>query len=165
VIPTSAAEYTQYATGRTPALTLAQGTLLPINATNTPGRTFALHPSMVGLQGLFNQGRAAVLANAGPLLAPTSRDDYRARRVPIPLDLFSHSDQQSQWQSSISDQAPRSGWGGRVGDLMKTANGTNASSTLISVSGNNLFETRSRRASPSCWACRARICSRARGRK
>lgn len=140
VIPTSPTEYLQYATGRTPALALASGSLLPINVANTPGRTFGLHPSMAAFQGLFNAGRAAIVANVGPLRAPTTRADFQARRVPIPPDLYSHSDQQAQWQSSISDGAPRSGWGGRLGDLLKTANGTNASSTLISVTGNNLFQ-------------------------
>ncbi len=140
VIPTSTTEYGQYATGRTPVLALAQGSLLPLTVLNTPGRTFGVHPAMTGFQGLFNQGKAAVVANAGPLLAPTTRADFQARRVAIPSDLYSHSDQQAQWQSSISDGAPRSGWGGRLGDLLKTANGTNQSSTLISVSGNNLFE-------------------------
>jgi uncharacterized protein (DUF1501 family) len=140
VIPTSPAEFQQYTTGRTPALALAQGTLLPLTVANTPGRTFALHPSMGGLQALFNQGKAAIVANSGPLLAPTTRADFQARRVPVPADLYSHSDQQAQWQSSISDGSPRSGWGGRLGDLMKTANNASQSSTLISVSGNNLFE-------------------------
>jgi len=140
VIPTSAAEYLQYATGRTPALALPSASLLPISVSNTPGRTFALHPAMTGFQGLFNAGKAAVVANVGPLRAPTTRAQYQARGVPIPPDLFSHSDQQAQWQSSISDGAPRSGWGGRLGDILKTANGTNSSSTLISVSGNNLFQ-------------------------
>ena len=140
VIPTTSTEYLQYATGRTSTLALAQGTLLPLMVRNTPGRTFALHPSMAGLQGLFNQGKAAIVANVGPLLAPTSRADFLARRVPIPVDLESHSDQQAQWQSSISDGAPRSGWGGRLADLIKAANGASQSSTLISVSGNNLFQ-------------------------
>jgi uncharacterized protein (DUF1501 family) len=140
VIPTSATDYLQYSTGRTPALALAQPTLLPLAVQNTPGRTFGLHPAMAGLQALFNQGKAAIVANAGPLRAPTTREQYRARSVPIPPDLFSHSDQQAQWQSSISDGSPRSGWGGRLGDLVKSANGTNSSSTLISVTGNNLFQ-------------------------
>lgn len=140
IVPTSTTEYQQYATGRTPVLALGQAQVLPLNVSNTPGRTFGVHPSMTGLQGLFNTGKAAVMANVGPLRAPTTRQQYQARSVPIPVDLFSHSDQQAQWQSSISDGAPRSGWGGRIGDLLKTANGTNSSSTLISVSGNNLFE-------------------------
>jgi uncharacterized protein (DUF1501 family) len=140
VIPTTASEYQQYATGRSPVLTLASGSLLPINVANTPGRTFGLHPSMAGFQGLFNAGKAAIVANVGPLRAPTTRAQLQARSVPLPPDLYSHSDQQAQWQSSISDGAPRSGWGGRLGDLMKSANGSNASSTLISVTGNNLFQ-------------------------
>lgn len=140
VVPTSATEYLQYATGRTSALALPQGSLLPLSVQDMPGRTFGLHPSMAGLQGLFNRGKAAIVANVGPLRAPTTREQFRARSVPIPPDLFSHSDQQAQWQSSISDGAPRSGWGGRLGDLLKTANGTNQGSTLISVAGNNLFE-------------------------
>ena len=139
VIPTSPTEYLQYATGRTPALALAQASLLPLEVANTPGRSFAVHASMARFQGLFNQGKAAIVANAGPLRAPTTREQYRARAVPLPPDLFSHSDQQAQWQSSISDGAPRSGWGGRLGDLVMGANGPNAGSTLISVSGNNLF--------------------------
>jgi uncharacterized protein (DUF1501 family) len=140
VIPTSTTEYQQYATGRTPVLALPRNALLPLTVQNTPGRTFALHPSMAGLQGLFNGGKAAVIANSGPLLAPTTRASLQARSVPIPPDLYSHSDQQAQWQSSISDGSPRSGWGGRLGDLMKAANAVNQGSTLISVSGNNLFE-------------------------
>src|SRR3977135_974666 len=52
VIPTSTSEYLQYATGRTSVLALPQATLLPLAVRNTPGRTFALHPSMTGLQGL-----------------------------------------------------------------------------------------------------------------
>ena len=118
VVPTSTTEYQQYASGRTGALALSRASLLPINVANTPGRTFGLHGSMAGLQGLFNQGKAAVVANVGPLLAPTTRTQFRDRSVPVPNDLYSHSDQQAQWQSSISDGAPRTGWGGRLGDLM-----------------------------------------------
>jgi uncharacterized protein (DUF1501 family) len=139
VVPTSTGEYQQYSTGRT-VLALPRPSLLPINASNTAGRTFGLHPEMGALQGLFNQGRAALVANVGPLLAPTTRAQLQSRSVPLPADLYSHSDQQAQWQSSISDGAPRSGWGGRLGDLLKSANGANQGSTLISVTGNNLFE-------------------------
>src|SRR6516164_3901712 len=46
VIPTSATEYQQYATGRTSVLALPKAQLLALNVNNTPGRTFALHPAM-----------------------------------------------------------------------------------------------------------------------
>ncbi len=140
LIPTSASDYAAYATGRTPTLALPQANLLPITVANTPGRTFGLHPAMTGIQGLFNQGRAGFVANVGPLLNPLTKTQYKNRSAPIPPDLYSHSDQQAQWQSSISDGSPRTGWGGRLGELMAAANGTNHSSTLISVTGNNLFE-------------------------
>ena len=140
VIPTSPTEYGQYDAARG-AVRIPLASILPLNITNTPGRTFGLHPAMGELRDLVNAGNAAIVANTGPLLAPTSRAQYQNRSVPLPNNLFSHSDQQAQWMSSISDDATRTGWGGRVGDIIKSANGTNTTSTLISVNGNNLFQT------------------------
>jgi uncharacterized protein (DUF1501 family) len=140
VIPTATSEYSQYANGRSSVLALPTAQLLPITVSNTPGRTFGIHPAMAGLQGLFNAGKAGIVANVGPLIVPTTKAQFRARSVALPPDLYSHSDQQAQWQSSISDGAPRTGWGGRLGDLVAASNGTNRTSTCISVTGNNLFE-------------------------
>ena len=139
VIPVSAGEFAQYTAGRG-AVRLNQANLLPITITNTPGRDFALHPAMAGMRDLVNLGKGAVVANVGPLLAPTTQAQFNARSVPLPLSLFSHSDQQSQWQSSVSDSPPLNGWGGRIADIMKDLNGTNTTSTCVSVNGNNLFE-------------------------
>jgi uncharacterized protein (DUF1501 family) len=102
-----------------------------------PGRSFALHPRMGALRDLFEAGRAAVVANVGPLVAPTSRADYLARRVPLPPKLFSHNDQQSLWQSFVPEGATR-GWGGRLGDLFAAAN-ANATFTCVSASGNAVW--------------------------
>lgn len=140
VIPTSATEYAQYNAARG-AVRIPQAQLLPLTLANTPGRTFGMHPSMPDLQGLVNAGNAAIVANVGPLLAPTTRAQYQNRSVPLPNNLFSHSDQQAQWQSSISDDATRTGWGGRIADIVKDLNGSNTTSTCISVNGNNLWET------------------------
>ena len=140
VLPTTDGEWAQYDQARG-AVRLARASVLPLNITNTPGRTFGLHPAMTHLQGLVNGGSAAIVANVGPLLAPTTRADYQGRRVPLPNNLFSHSDQQAQWQSSISDDATRTGWGGRMADIVKALNGSNTTSTCISVNGNNLFQT------------------------
>lgn len=139
VIPTSATEFAQYQ-GPRANLAIPAANILPITIGNTPGRTFGLHPAMAGIRDLVNAGKAAVVANVGPLLAPTTRDQYRNRLVPLPQNLFSHSDQQAQWQSSISDGATSTGWGGRIADLMKELNGTASTSTCISVAGNNLWE-------------------------
>jgi hypothetical protein len=37
--------------------------------------------------------------------------------------LFSHNDQQVEWQSSIADKPFATGWGGRVADLTHALNG------------------------------------------
>lgn len=140
VIPVTAGEFAQYTAARG-NVRLAQANLLPVAIANTPGREFALHPSMAGMRDLVNAGRAAVVANVGPLLAPTTRTQYQNRSVPLPNNLYSHSDQQAQWQSSISDDATRTGWAGRIADILKELNGANTASTCISVNGNNLWET------------------------
>jgi uncharacterized protein (DUF1501 family) len=138
VIPTDAARYAQYARART-ILALPRDQLQTINFSNTGSLTYGLHPAMGALAGLVNAGKATVVANVGPLLAPTSLAQWQSRSVPLPMNLFSHSDQQAQWQSSVSDGTGRTGWGGRAGELLQTLN-TNRGSTCISLAGNNLWE-------------------------
>ena len=103
-------------------------------------RQYALHPSMAGLAGLFNAGRAAVQLNVGPLVVPMTRAKYSSsNRVlnPLPPQLFSHNDQQSIWQSS-SPEGSTVGWGGNMGDLALAGN-RNATFTCMSVAGNAVF--------------------------
>jgi uncharacterized protein (DUF1501 family) len=38
------------------------------------------------------------------------------------LNLFSHSDQQTQWQTSVADQVVGTGWGGRTADRTRALN-------------------------------------------
>ena len=101
------------------------------------GVEYALHPRMTGLAGLFNTGRAAVQLNVGPLVVPTTRQQYFSGAVPLPPKLFSHNDQQSVWQSQEAEGSSR-GWGGNIGDLALGSNG-NALFTCISVTGNTVF--------------------------
>jgi uncharacterized protein (DUF1501 family) len=129
VIPLDTLGYAQYAASRPAAsgIQLAQGSLLPIQPTNL-GTPFGLHPALVQTQALFTQHKAAILANVGTLLAPTSQVQYKAGQRP--LSLYSHSDQQAQWQSSISSNAAGTGWGGRVADALAPFNaGTGLHST------------------------------------
>lgn len=111
-----------------------QFTLSPVNR----GRTFALHPSMAGVRDLFEQGRLAVIANAGPLIVPLTKAQYRANSAPRPAKLFSHNDQQSTWQA-LSPEGARIGWGGRLADLVVAGNGPAGLFTSLSTSGNAVF--------------------------
>lgn len=135
LVPTDTTRYTQYQRAR-PNLALPQAQLLPI-----PGvGEYGLHPVMTGMQGLVNAGKAAVIANVGPLMVPTTKAQYDSRSVPLPMNLFSHSDQQGAWQSALVDQAPRSGWGGRMLERALPQGLNNRGYGAISVAGGNIWE-------------------------
>lgn len=138
VIP-SGAEHATYATGRG-GLAIPQANLLPLNLLNTPGREFGLHPSLPGIQSLVNRGRGAVVANVGPLLAPTTRANYQSRSVALPPSLFSHDDQTVHWQTSVPDQPAITGWGGRVADLFASLGENPRVSSLLNVSDTSVFQ-------------------------
>ena len=128
-------------------IALPQANLLAISPTtakvdsrygSSATRTFALHPAMGGLQNLFNAGKAAIVANVGPLLNPISDKVYfRANAALRPVNLFSHSDQTVQWQSTDTSKK-NYGWGGRMMDFMKTGN-TSPQFSCLSLTGNTAF--------------------------
>ena len=143
VVPFDGANYSRYKSARQgialPQSALASTLLSPTTAL-AGGAQYALHPSMTGLAGLFNSGKAAVQFNVGPLVVPLTRAQYDSpdrKNYPLPPKLFSHNDQQSLWQAS-SPEGATVGWGGNLGDL---ALGSNANSlfTNISVNGNAVF--------------------------
>jgi uncharacterized protein (DUF1501 family) len=140
LVPYDAADYASYAATRQ-GLALPQATLLPINlVSGGDGRQWALHPSMSALQNLFAQQKMALLANVGPLVAPVTRSDYVNHTAALPPQLFSHSDQTTHWQTSLPDQPPLTGWGGRVADLLNSLNGAQQISMSISLNGSNTFQ-------------------------
>jgi uncharacterized protein (DUF1501 family) len=100
VVPLDASGYGQYSSVRpaSSGLNIAQAELLPIQpaSASTP---FGLHPGLAEVHPLFAQKKLAILANVGSLNEPTSRATYAQNR---PDNLFSHADQQNQWQSSVA---------------------------------------------------------------
>ena len=108
-------------------------TILFPNAGLPGGRQYALAPDLAPLIPVFDAGRLAVVLNVGTLIQPTSKTNYTNKSVPLPPKLFSHNDQQSFWQASNPEGAT-SGWGGRIGDLLQSGNGT-ATLTCINAVG------------------------------
>jgi len=140
IVPTIQEEYDNYATIRTPILALPQSALLPISSLNSDGHNYGLHPSCPELQTLFGEGKLAVLFNTGTLVFPMTRSDYRNGVLQKPPQLFSHSDQQMQWQTSIPDRQPLTGWGGRCADLLAAVQPNAPISLSVTLSGSNTFE-------------------------
>jgi uncharacterized protein (DUF1501 family) len=139
VIPTDNATYAAYAAGRG-ALALPQNAVLPITPRTDDGRTWGIHPAMTELRNLFNSGQFAVLANVGTLAYPMTKAQYLNGSVPRPAQLFSHNDQQVEWQSSIADKPFVTGWGGRLADLTNAFNTNNRISMSITLNGQNSFQ-------------------------
>ncbi|MEY2878021.1 MAG: hypothetical protein RLZZ15_401 [Verrucomicrobiota bacterium] len=139
IIPNDTSGYADYVKART-ILALPQSNLLSITPKTSDGRAFALHPSTTELRSLFNSGKLALMANVGTLVYPTTKAQYSGNLVPLPPQLFSHSDQQVQWQSSIPDQPFRTGWGGRTADLLNSLNTNPQVSMSMSLDGFNNFQ-------------------------
>ena len=139
VIGADTAGYTEYSAvrGAASGINIAQSELLTIQPKNT-SRVFGLHPSLAKVHPLFASGQLAVLANVGPLNRPTTKAAYLAG-TDNPYQLFSHADQQAQWQTTFSDEPSRTGWGGRLADAVKSMNGSAAMPVSTSIAGNVLF--------------------------
>jgi uncharacterized protein (DUF1501 family) len=110
------------------------GTVLTPKVALPDARQMALAPELAPLIPLFNAGNMGVLLNVGPLIEPTTLTQYFNDSVLLPPKLFSHIDQQTFWQSSNPNGAT-TGWGGRMEDLMLSANGSSMFAGM-SVSGN-----------------------------
>ena len=141
VVPNTAAEYNAYAASRQ-NLAIAQQDLLPINPVSQAGANpFGFHPSMPGMQGLFETGKAAVVANVGPLVEPTTRDQFFNQSVTLPSQLFSHNDQQDQWHALKGAGTSKTGWAGRIADLIRTSVATQQMATNASLFGTSLWQS------------------------
>ena len=140
VIPRSNAEYNVYAASRQ-NMAVAQQDLLAINPVTADGTDYGLHPSMPGLQGLFENGRAAIISNIGPLIQPTTKEDIFNGSAILPPQLFSHNDQQDQWNSLRGTTVSKTGWAGRLADMIRTNVAGQQLSTNVSLSGNSLLQS------------------------
>ncbi len=141
--------YSTYFTARNPAsLAIAQASLLPITVPKMGNLTYGLNPNLGlvtgglnnGIHELWAQGKMAMVTNAGTLVAPLSRTTYQNNSVRKPFQLFSHSDQVSQYQGGRADQQTFTGWGGRISDLRTTPDNPNGLIPMItSINGAQLF--------------------------
>jgi uncharacterized protein (DUF1501 family) len=139
LVPTDTARNTVYNTKRG-ALALPSSGLLPISPKS--GGSYGLHPSMNNLQPLFTNPRTgqaypplAIACNVGTLTAPLTKSMY-VSGISRPYQLFSHSDQQNQWQTGASASDLAMGWGGKIADVIGN---TTAFPTVCSVAGVSVF--------------------------
>lgn len=139
LIPRGTTEYNEYAETRS-NLAIPQNEILPIYPTTTDGNQYGLHPNLPGLQQLFNDGKLSFLSNVGSMIVPTTKYDFQNGLVPLPLGLFSHSDQIQQWQTASPHLRTPYGWGGELANMMQELNTNENISMNISTAGTNVFQ-------------------------
>ncbi len=139
LVPRSLAEYNAYSASRN-NLAVPQEQLLAITTPGQGSVEFGLHPSMGGIKNLFDSGNAAFVTNVGPLVEPTTKEQFLNRSTTVPPQLFSHNDQQDQWSSLRGATTSNTGWAGRMADLIRTGVSEQQMATNASLFGANLFQ-------------------------
>jgi uncharacterized protein (DUF1501 family) len=128
------AGYANYAAIRGP-LTLPQSSLIQL----AQAPNFALNPNLPDIAKLFDSKAAALVTNVGTLVAPTTKTAYQ-HGATVPTNLFSHPDQQLEWQNASQSGSTQSGWAGRIADALTTSANPNGLVPMItSVAGDTLF--------------------------
>jgi uncharacterized protein (DUF1501 family) len=114
----------------------------PLNLANYTQNNFALHPGAYPLKTMFDSEDLSFIANIGTLVGMQNITRANFNTLPAstkPPQLFSHSDQQVQWQSSLPDRPFVQGWGGRIADIISGMNSGDLG-VGVSIAGSNSFQ-------------------------
>ena len=118
------------------------GSDLTAQVTSVSGAPYAFHAKLAEVASLFSSKELAVVANVGSLVQPLTRAQYQGQQMPIPLNLFSHSDQQLQWQTAVAQGHSPTGWAGRAADYIAGSGfNTEKFPVFVSMAGNALEGT------------------------
>jgi uncharacterized protein (DUF1501 family) len=142
IVPRTGGAYNAYSSAR-PTLALPAASLLPVTPIGYSGEALGFAPQLTGLKNLFDSQKCAVLANIGPLVQPTTQAQWNdgSPTVPVPQQLFSHSDQQNIWQTCVPIGSSPTGWLGRMGDALVPAMQPNSPlSICMSLGGDNMIQ-------------------------
>lgn len=126
LIPNDTAGYANYSKIRS-NLAIPQASLVAITDSISKA-SFGLHPSFAAIAPLFTTSkRLALVANVGTLVQDVPHNTQTGlpelSAVPLPLNLYSHSDQQTAWQTAIPQGGATSGWSGRAADKVALSGG------------------------------------------
>ena len=141
-LTTSQQNYSVYA-GSRQGLAIPAASLLQVPGSG--GDVYGFHPNMPEVRNLYLSGQLGVLANAGVLVKPLAGkqeyNSYPTGSPLVPVSLFSHSDQTSQWQTAQPNGLSSTGWGGRMADVLQSLNGAAQYPSIVNNGGCGPFCT------------------------
>ncbi|MEZ4910364.1 MAG: DUF1501 domain-containing protein [Saprospiraceae bacterium] len=140
LIPRENEDYQTYAATRS-NMAIPSESIIPLSGTGNDGKSYGVHPSFPRFASMYNEGKLAFITNIGTLVQPITRQQFWEGNTPLPLGLYSHSDQVMHWQTGMPDKRESIGWGGRIADLLTSANENRTLSMNLTLSGSNIFQT------------------------
>lgn len=139
LVPTGNAEHAEYTRSRG-QLALPRNQLIDLYSNSGNAPAMGLHQSAASLQPLFNDGRLAMIANVGNLIEPTSKEEYENASVILPAQLFSHADQEIQWQQLQGRDRAQTGWGALAANHLASYQ-TRQDLTSVTMAGSNYWQS------------------------
>lgn len=139
LVPTGSAEYNEYTRSRQ-QLAVGQDQLMNLNALSGNHGSLGFSKHAEPLYNLYQEQRMALLANVGNLIVPTSRGQYEDKSVPLPAQLFSHSDQEIQWQQLQGRGRGEHGWGAAAAEHLSSYQQRDYL-TSVTLDGSNYWQS------------------------
>ena len=84
---------------------------------------------------LVNQGKVAMVANAGNLIQPTTRAELLNKTASLPPYLYAHDNQRKLLFNGMASRLKRDGWAGLIADEWSSVNGGSIYGMNISLRG------------------------------
>ncbi len=112
LIPLTGSQYSAYSQARGSSA-IAQSQLLSL-----ANSAYGVHPAFPNLRQAYGSGNAAMIANVGPLVQPTTTAQYKASSVQVPGALMAHDDQQKVWETGGYAPGSNPSWSGLTADLL-----------------------------------------------
>ena len=129
------AGYASYSSIRGP-LALPQSSLIQL----AQAPNFALNSNLPDIAKLFDSKNAALVTNVGTLVDADDEGAVPVAGSVVPTNLFSHPDQQLEWQNASQSGSTQTGWAGRIADALTTSYNPGGTVPMItSVAGDTLF--------------------------
>lgn len=139
IVPTDSADYREYSDSRQ-TLAVEQSNLQNLSSRNPNNPTCGIYSQAAALTELYDQNRLAFLANVGTLIEPTTKTQFNDQSVALPAQLFSHSDQEIQWQQLQGQTQSLDGWGALAAQHLSGAQ-QKEYLTSITLSGSNYWQS------------------------
>ena len=119
VVPLDSTQFAAYTSLRK-YLALPQSGLLSLkHVSGTPA--YGLHPSLPTVASLYNSGKALIVANVGPIVRPSSKEQITSHTDLYPGGQKVHPKALAAWERA---QESDTGWGGRIADRLGSASGS-----------------------------------------